>query len=721
MSLLACLICTDASAAVHRFKPVSQRADVLVFKVDGLDAASVRKARLSIGRQTRPVGAARVREGVRRGRLEVKVARRRGPVTARVASTATTTLVVTTTCSSANSTYAKRIRETTGLISYWRLGERSGTAACDAAGRNSATYSSGVRLGEQGAVPDGDTSVSLSNATVRAASSTSLNPTRVVSAEAWVRPNATTSSQTILRKEGQYLLRAVGRKLVFRVWTNRRATEVETPAVLVGEAWQHVAATYDGQMLRVFHRGVRVARLAAAGTIATSGAALAIGSSGTYDFFAGRVDEVALYASVLSPLEILERSGGQSTPLPADDGDATATSPTDPTPTAPAPSAPEPTAPAPTDPAPAPIEPAPSEPAPAPTAACTEGTSWTNGFNGFGRSIWPGGCWRPYASTSPFNMPIPAGAPSWSGSAPVVDWFRAQGPGPLDWPLTGYNGYQATTYYGSATDPIYTIVRDPSTLSYGPSNIDGAQLHAPVGMKFNRDYDSLMSIIDQTTGTEYDFWYVSSIDDANRKITVKWGGKTAVGGDGIHGPDGYSFESGFGMSFGAIRYAELMAGEINHALYLCVPGVKGRVAPAINTGGNFANSSGMPPMGARIQVTLSDAEIEAVTLDGKPAPWYYKVILRAAKRYGMMVADEGDSPWGGLRTESGLPFEAMGQENPWKKFAREQTIPTQSGSFGTSPYLRFTALKDGTGQSVWRNIRVVAPSAHGHSDALASR
>ena len=166
----------------------------------------------------------------------------------------------------------------------------------------------------------------------------------------------------------------------------------------------------------------------------------------------------------------------------------------------------------------------------------------------------------------------------------------------------------------------------------------------------------------------------------------------------------------FGMQFGYIRYAELMTGEIDHALYLCVPGVKGRVAPAVDTGGNFADKAGMPPMGGRLEMTLTDAQIDAVTLDGKPAPWYYKTILRAAAHYGMFVSDEGDSPWGGLRTESGLAYEARGQENPWKRFAREQDM-------GSDATLRFKDLRY-AGQSVWREIRVVAPSSYGFGDAL---
>lgn len=336
-------------------------------------------------------------------------------------------------------------------------------------------------------------------------------------------------------------------------------------------------------------------------------------------------------------------------------------------------------------------------------------------FGGFGGGVWPPACWRAYAPDSLFNQPIPAGAATWYGSGAVTDWFAGQGAGPINHPL-GRDDYAPTTYYGRASDPVYTLVRDPRTLGWGPSNVDGARVHAPSGMRVTGDQDRLLTLVDQTTGVEYDLWYVNAIDDSSRTISFKWGGRFVIGANGIGAPDGFASEAGFGLLSGLIRYEELMAGTIDHALYLAVNGVRGRFEPAIDTGGNFKNEPGMPPMGARLQLTLSEAQIEAVTLNGTPAPWYYKVILSAAVRYGMFVSDEGGAPWGALKLESGLQYEAMGQEDPWSRFAREQQIPAYQGGWGFYPYLRLNDLRDPSGQSVWRNIRVVAPSAYGYSD-----
>src|SRR4051794_15418663 len=48
--------------------------------------------------------------------------------------------------------YAQTVTGTPGLLSYWRLGERSGTVAADVTGRAPGTYLGGVGLGARGAL-----------------------------------------------------------------------------------------------------------------------------------------------------------------------------------------------------------------------------------------------------------------------------------------------------------------------------------------------------------------------------------------------------------------------------------------------------------------------------------------------------------------------------------------------------------------------------------------
>jgi Concanavalin A-like lectin/glucanases superfamily/Bacterial Ig domain len=70
-------------------------------------------------------------------------------------------------------------------------------------------------------------------------------------------------------------------------------------------AWSHVAATYDGVTLRLYLNGVLTAQRPAAGTLMPSTGALRIGADfAVQQFFAGRIDEVRIYARAISAAEI---------------------------------------------------------------------------------------------------------------------------------------------------------------------------------------------------------------------------------------------------------------------------------------------------------------------------------------------------------------------------------------------------------------------------------
>jgi hypothetical protein len=70
-------------------------------------------------------------------------------------------------------------------------------------------------------------------------------------------------------------------------------------------AWSHVAATYDGATLRLYLNGTLTAQRAAAGTLLSSTGALRIGADfAVQQFFAGRIDEVRIYARAISAAEI---------------------------------------------------------------------------------------------------------------------------------------------------------------------------------------------------------------------------------------------------------------------------------------------------------------------------------------------------------------------------------------------------------------------------------
>jgi hypothetical protein len=139
---------------------------------------------------------------------------------------------------------------------------------------------------------------------VRAPSSANLGPTTGLSLEAWIRPPAApAATATILRKEGQYLLRmnSAG-ALTLRLWKGGAITEVSTAGGVVGVgSWSHVAATWNGSTMLIYVNGVQRASGAFSGPIDSAGDSLYMGSSlASYDWLNARLDEVAIYGSALS-------------------------------------------------------------------------------------------------------------------------------------------------------------------------------------------------------------------------------------------------------------------------------------------------------------------------------------------------------------------------------------------------------------------------------------
>ncbi|HXB63620.1 MAG TPA: hypothetical protein VNV42_01975 [Solirubrobacteraceae bacterium] len=84
-----------------------------------------------------------------------------------------------------------------------------------------------------------------------------------------------------------------------------------------------------------------------------------------------------------------------------------------------------------------------------------------------------------------------------------------------------------------------------------------------------------------------------------------------------------------------VRYDEVHAGRINHALRVTVPRTQaGFIHPATHYASSSHNPS-LPPMGLRLRLRAS--------FDLAPYHGESLVILRALKRYGLIVADNGSS------------------------------------------------------------------------------
>lgn len=103
-------------------------------------------------------------------------------------------------------------------------------------------------------------------------------------------------------------------------------------------------------------------------------------------------------------------------------------------------------------------------------------------------------------------------------------------------------------------------------------------------------------------------------------------------------PSGWTSADAAGLPIlpGLVRYDEVSAGAIRHALRFTAPRTRtSYIYPARHQSGASA-SSDLPPMGLRVRLK------ESVDISGYPRQ--ARVILTALKRYGMILADNG-SPW----------------------------------------------------------------------------
>ena len=103
-------------------------------------------------------------------------------------------------------------------------------------------------------------------------------------------------------------------------------------------------------------------------------------------------------------------------------------------------------------------------------------------------------------------------------------------------------------------------------------------------------------------------------------------------------PAGWTSADAAGLPIlpGLVRYDEVQAGAIDHALRFTVPDTRrSYVYPARHEAGD-TNKSNFPPMGLRLRLKAS------VSLSGFSKE--DQTLLQALKTYGMIVADNG-SPW----------------------------------------------------------------------------
>jgi hypothetical protein len=212
-------------------------------------------------------------------------------------------------CAPRTSSYSSTVLATPGVIGYWRLGEASGTVACDSKGANNGSYQGGTTLGQAGALAnDADTAVAFNGSSgwVQVASS-SVNVGDRFTLEAWAKRGLLggSNNQVIASKQSNawVLMFNTSDQLVLRR-SNVADVALSTVKVSDTSRWHYVAATKNGTAVKLYLDGADVTGTVTNQTMSDNTLPLAIGQSSASAYFKGTVDEVALYNVALTAAQI---------------------------------------------------------------------------------------------------------------------------------------------------------------------------------------------------------------------------------------------------------------------------------------------------------------------------------------------------------------------------------------------------------------------------------
>ncbi len=196
------------------------------------------------------------------------------------------------------------------MVSWYRSeGDGSDFVGDDDGTLNGATFTAG-KVGQAFLFDGVDDRVSIPD-------SADQNPGTNFTVEAWINPSSSGHGRPIAQKRpgnlGGYTFEtthapyAPNDGLQFVVSIGGSQHFLQTPeGVLTNNAWQHVAATYDGIALRIYVDGVEEASAPASGAIDTNTAPVVIGQNVVIPSFVwdGAIDEVSFYSRALTQAEI---------------------------------------------------------------------------------------------------------------------------------------------------------------------------------------------------------------------------------------------------------------------------------------------------------------------------------------------------------------------------------------------------------------------------------
>jgi hypothetical protein len=215
-----------------------------------------------------------------------------------------------------------------GLISQFTLDEGSGRIVTDNTGRTGTISGARWATGQSGSGLNFDGR----NDWVTVADDNRLDLTNRLTIAAWVRPDVATKWRTVLIKEtssglayGLYASEGSGRPNVYITTEGGGMVGATASQSLPVGVWSHLAATYDGNALRLYVNGQLAATRAVSGNVVTSSSPLRFGGSSVWgEYFDGRMDDLRLYDLSLTASQIAQLAASANQSLQAQTESTTA-------------------------------------------------------------------------------------------------------------------------------------------------------------------------------------------------------------------------------------------------------------------------------------------------------------------------------------------------------------------------------------------------------------
>ena len=199
-----------------------------------------------------------------------------------------------------------------GLVAAYGFDEGEGSTVMDVSGQDNHGAISGAKWTSDGRYGSA-LSFDGAHALVSIAHAASLDLASGMTLEAWVQPTKLAGLQSAIVKEANgglvyalYGNDSAPKPSAYLRDAEKRVTHGSSGAAgLDVNAWTHLAATYDGAMLRLFVNGVEASRQPVTGSIMRSSNPLRVGGNAVWgEYFAGVIDEVRIYNRALSPTEV---------------------------------------------------------------------------------------------------------------------------------------------------------------------------------------------------------------------------------------------------------------------------------------------------------------------------------------------------------------------------------------------------------------------------------